>query len=331
MDSALMCLIDWYSFTVPLVGIPDSGEIPVLKTILDVLRQYGLGEYLDVLWTGDVEVFPSKGFYAFRAMDRTTKLSISYGGVNNHVLIDCTGETCQHLRDADLLSGLIAFTHQRASRIDLTADIITDVRPLEFVASAANQSIKSRSNIVSDTGETAYMGSWTSDRFARVYRYDGDHPRSHLLRVEHVHRGKWAKAVAELCQELSLGEVLISCSEHYGWKHPVWQPGQVIESPLRAKKHDRDGAATLKWLNKAVAPALIRAHRDGLIDAIDWLRENVVDILDNATSWGKRGKEKANAVGISTQVHDMNPMDGIDHMAVVEPQINVDHPEPRGA
>jgi len=327
-STPMQCLIDWYSFTVPLVGVPDSGEIPVLKVILDVLRQFGLGVYLETLWTGDLELFNSKGFYAFRAMDRTTKLSLSFGGVNNHVLIDCTGETCQHLRDSGQLYSLVALTGKRASRIDITADIVTDVRPGSFVDLASNTSIKSHSSIVSDTGATSYLGSWNSDRFARVYRYDGDHPRAHLLRVEHVHRGKWAKAVAELSIDMSCEKLLISCADNYGWTHPCWTPENVAVSKIRAAKHDRDGAATLKWLNNAVAPALLKSHREGLINAKDWFDQAVMKLINSSLSWREARDKKSDAVPVRSEMLDMNPIDGFDLCAVTEPQIDVDHPEP---
>lgn len=285
----MQCLIDWYSFTVPLVGSPEAYNTAILKLVIASLEEYGLKPFLDVLWTGDIEIYDRAGFYTVRVMDRTTKLSLSFGGVNNHVLIDCTGETCQVLRDAELLNSIVALTASRATRIDVTADIFTDVRPLDFTNKATNIGIKSRSHIASDTGETSYLGSWRSDRFARVYRYSGDHPRAHLLRVEHVHRGKWAKAAADLATSMGYDKLTISCADHYGWSHPCWTPGNIEPSRLKAKKHDKDGAATLKWLKDAVAPAMVRAHRDGLIDADGWYSTHVLNVLMMGQSRSKTG------------------------------------------
>lgn len=325
----MQCLIDWYSFTVPLVGSPEAYDTAILKLVLACLEEYGLKPFLDVLWTGDLEIFEAKGFYTVRAMDRTTKLSLSFGGVNSHVLVDCTGETCQVLRDFSLLSSLLTITRTRCSRIDVTADILAPTTPEDFVSSHSNLQITSTSDIRSDTGETSYLGSWKSDRFARVYRYSGNHPRARFLRVEHVHRGKWAKAAAELACHESVDKLLNDASEHYGWTHPIWTPKNAEPSKLRAKKHDRDGAATLKWLDQAVAPAIVRAHREGLINAVDWFRRVTEPLGDLAYLWSIPRNEKADAVGVGSEMLDMHPVDDLDIMAVDEPQVDVDHAEPR--
>jgi len=267
-------LIDWFSFTLPAQMVVEAAFDDGLANAYLSMAEGGFTDVLLSLHKGEWQVFKGSGFYHTRIMDETSKLSVSWGTVNPHILIECSGVTCQCLRDHDLLNSVIAAFQTRATRIDLTCDITTETRPIDFTAKALGISFKSRTSMTSPTGDTEYVGSWKSDRFARVYRYAPPHPRSGNLRVEHVLKGDWAKSAAASFSSVGLKQTLIGCSLPFGWSHSDWRPGQMVEKLSLTKKHDRDGASTLRWLNNSVAPSLKRAVQEGLIDLDEWLTEH---------------------------------------------------------
>jgi hypothetical protein len=274
MSDSMEYLVDWFSFTLPSQMVLYEAFSDGLANAYRSMAEGGFTEALLSLHQGEWEFFSGNGFYHTRIMDSASKLSISWGDINPTIFIECTGVTCQCLRNASLLGATISQFRERATRIDLTADINTDTTPSTFVSARVGVRFLSTSQIVSPTGETQYVGSWKSDRFARVYRYNSPHPRSKNLRVEHVLKGKWAKEAANSISEKGLKSTLISCSLPFGWAHPDWRPDMMVEKISLTKNHDRDGASRLRWLNNSVAPSLKRAIQDGLIDLDEWLTDH---------------------------------------------------------
>jgi hypothetical protein len=76
-----------------------------------------------------------------------------------------------------------------------------------------------------------------------------------------------------------LPETVSVLGNTFGWKHAVWQPQTVTDGKIRAQRHDKDDAGTLRWLITAVAPAMRKAQESGLIDVLDFVEEYVLKPL----------------------------------------------------
>jgi len=118
----------------------------------------------------------------------------------------------------------------------------------------------------SETGETCYVGSQKSDRYARVYRYNEPHPRAHLLRIEHVFRKDYAKLVAKQCVNADVADVAAAAGKAFGWAHPVWDVQAIQDCDISLVGERRDDGKTVYWLVNSCAPAFKRLVETGGIN-----------------------------------------------------------------
>ena len=218
---APVCKIDWYSFTLPLVSpLPARTGVDVLGDINVQLRSLSC-DWLDSLSAdGTWRLDKAKGFYSFRATHLTSGLSVSWGDVNAHLFVELPGSACDFVRAVGDFPALIRATCGRASRIDAAIDLRTGCSPRAFVAGGfAKRFGNSHGHVVSEQGETVYVGNRKSDRSARVYRYNRPHPRAHLLRVEAEYHGKAARALAEVLRDLGEVEAVRRAHRAFEWKN----------------------------------------------------------------------------------------------------------------
>lgn len=263
--------IDWYSFTLPLRGIPGGAGEETIKHI-DLFLELALGTNWMPVTGGHIwEIEKGRGFYQFRIREANSKVAVSWGDVNPHVYIECSGQACSYLNSAGTLENLIKETANRTSRIDFAVDIETDVDPEIFIVNNKRQAFKSGGNIFSEDGKTCYIGSRKSERYARVYRYHAPHPRSHLLRAEAEYKGDAAKVAALCVVSEGIKEACLAAHLPFQWVHPVWRPDNSTFSKLPARKYDTEQASTVRWLYGTVAQSLLKAHQDGLVDLREWL------------------------------------------------------------
>lgn len=188
-----------------------------------------------------------------------------------HITVQVSGAGCDTLIEDGTLYEFLELVHHRVTRLDIASDIETDTRPSEFAAHRRETRIKSAGFQTSPTGETVYLGSRQSERFARIYRYDGDHPRAHLLRVEfELKRLNARAAVQEL---LSSGESAVAAylGGVFGLAHDLWRPDRIDGVEVRPTPPERRGTPKLSWLNKQVAPTIRELHITGAFDAREWL------------------------------------------------------------
>lgn len=187
-------------------------------------------------------------------------------------MFDASGRACEQIREPGLSRRIVSEIYQCLSRFDYAVDISCDTRPTEFVNKRSHKAMRTISFTRSDTGETAYVGSRKSDRFARVYRYSEPHPRSHLLRVEYVFRRGMARAAAEqYCEQENDEAFLSKLGNTYGWAHKVYQPGLKTDEKMTAPIVDRVSEDTVAWLYRSVAPAMRRVMESGAFDMADFL------------------------------------------------------------
>lgn len=273
------CKIDYVSFNVP-------NRTPFLKEDTDLLMKAHiiLENFLGSMWSPIAaghswERHDSKGFYHTRFFDTDTKISVFVGTVNAHIYVEVGGQACDHIRALGSFEDFVQKVATRTSRVDFAVDFESDCAPSQFIVNNERKSFKAHSEIITETGETQYVGAWKAERFARVYRYNDPHPRSKLLRAEVVLRGDYAKqAMAIVCKD---GETMATLAAHepFKWKHELWKPSEAITSKIISQRSDKEKANTLRWLNGDVAAAVANAHIMQLQNAREWFEKYVVPRL----------------------------------------------------
>ncbi len=191
-----------------------------------------------------------------------------------HATIEISGQGCERLLENGELDNVMRLCVLRVTRIDIACDIETLTRPLEFVEKTNHERMRTSGHILSDTGETCYVGSQKSERYARVYRYNSPHPRSALLRVEHVFRKDYAKKVAEECASSGIEAVAKAAGDAFGWAHRDWRPSLVDSPDISVTRERGNSGNTVFWLVNSVAPAFKRlCATGGITDAQAFLEE----------------------------------------------------------
>jgi len=266
--------IDWLSFTV-MVG---NGNLP----------QKGW-QWSDVQWhierflgDGITEFFGGDGWeagagrppYASSFRSTSRGVTVFWSGKVSHALVEVSGSGMLAFRQRGLEIALLIAARERATRLDIATDIKTTIDPFEFAEAREPGRTKSRGSYTSNSGKTEYIGSRTSERFARVYRYSDPHPRSHLLRVEHELKADTAKAAIAFLLGNSLEELQTDLGNRFGWRHPVWTPQRQALSTLALPAKHREEAKTELWLRTQAAAAFKKLVASGTIqDPEAWLKE----------------------------------------------------------
>jgi len=182
-----------------------------------------------------------------------------------HACCEISGEGCETLISQGLLNELLTKVRERVTRIDIATDIETEEMPLSFVSQTSHERMRSSGYQQSETGQTCYVGSKKSDRYARVYRYYPPHPRSKLLRIEHVFRRDYSRVVAAAIVENGIISVAAQAGKAFGWASGTWDLHEERTVDISATKPERNGGTTIGWLVRSVAPAFRRLCADGTI------------------------------------------------------------------
>lgn len=265
------CKVDWYSFTFPTGRTYENIGAETITGIMEQIDAALLGLWQPIIGGHRWEVQKARGFYQYAIVDDESKIRMSVGNINPHVYIECSGQACDYLRTRGVLYDLIDFTRDRASRVDLCADFKTDVQPQDFIVNADCPAYKGRGSIVSEQGNTVYIGSRKGERMLRVYRYHDPHPRSKLLRAEAEYKGAAAKAAAARIVEVGEALATQEALAPFGLQHPLYLSAQFEQSKIRSKRSDKAGIGTWQWLEKQVRPALMNLAKDEPQELLAWL------------------------------------------------------------
>jgi len=263
--------IDWLTFTMaPRYGTYDASNMTVGEDYAAAIEQGWLATFdattLGMAFGGEwTKQEKSRAPYsdAWAQKDRGITL---YAGISlNHMCCEVSGKGCEILIQEGLLEKVVSQTLSRITRIDIACDIETSVSPSTFVGSVKHKRMRSSGYQKSASGETCYVGSRTSDRFARVYRYAEPHPRANLLRVEHVFHKEYAKRVAHEVVNGGIDQVASAAGEAFGWCHRTWDVGEAQSADISVVSAERAAGKTVFWLCTSVAPAFKRLCADGVI------------------------------------------------------------------
>lgn len=183
----------------------------------------------------------------------------------SHCCVEISGKGCEALLSVNKLNRVLACIADRVVRIDIACDIETEVKPEEFVSTTSHIRMRASGYQKSSTGETSYVGSQKSDRFARVYRFYPPHPRADLLRVEHVFRRDYAKTVAQACLDADIDSIAKAAGVAFGWAHGVWQTdsGEMVD--ISVISANRETGKTVHWLINSCAASFKRLVETGEI------------------------------------------------------------------
>jgi len=192
----------------------------------------------------------------------------------NHCCLEISGKGCETLISKNLLEQVIGCLVERLTRLDIASDIETELNPKDFVAKTRHVRMRSSGHQLSASGETCYVGSRESERYARVYRYFSPHPRANLLRVEHVFRRDYARSVGRAIVNAGVDCIAYEAGKAFGWAHEEWQPELVTPVDISVVAAEKTSGSTVFWLIKQVAPAFQRLVDDGTIrDPEEFLRK----------------------------------------------------------
>ena len=267
--------IDYLSFT---ADYPDSLQhLPSDERLIAsaLAESVFSGRILAVMVNEQWEIYKGGKFYVYRAMQPNSKLSLSFDPHKPYFTIELSGQSCEIARNSGFLDEILQLSEKRVTRIDLAVDIETDCIPSDFLSNGYNPIFKARSSISDVTGITEYVGSWNSERFARIYRYHDPHPRSKLLRVEHVLKGDWAKSYVPELLRHGLPHCVAAISRTFQWNSPLWKLGDVTVGRITAPRATPSQATRYRWFVTQVAPSIRKAIEEGWFDFPTFLNEHI--------------------------------------------------------
>lgn len=264
--------IDWLSFTLPVgEGIDIISFADFQNEAHHQLMQIGKEHYEYIYDGSDFGPMVGRAPYRYQIQRADRGVRVFGGGPNCTILYELTGRACEGIRNAEAYTAFLSPVVDHVTRLDLACDVRTETRPTEFSNDRENGRFKSIGFQRSETGETVYIGSAKSDRFARVYRYNHPHPRAENLRIEFVFRRQLAKDTAKLIvAEGSVLRVAAAAGNTFGLKHPDWTPEIQTDEKLSAPQGQRTSDGTVAWLYRSVAPAIQRLLIEGSLDWDDW-------------------------------------------------------------
>jgi len=262
--------IDWLTFTIPMVyqSTSQGGETgeeyagAIQSGLLSLFSHDLVQTVFGGAWTHEKR---SRAPYKDTWMDADAGISVYASPNLTHATIEISGSGCERLIEMGTLNAILDGCHERITRVDVATDIETSTTPSEFVFFLTHERMRASGYQKSETGETCYVGSKKSDRYARVYRYYPPHPRSNLLRIEHVFRRDYAKSVAKAILDTTVEGVAAAAGKAFGWDHVDWQPEAAQVADISIVAPERNAGNTVTWLVRSVAPAIRRLIADGTI------------------------------------------------------------------
>jgi hypothetical protein len=257
--------IDWLSFTMtvrPSVNDAEAFYVSIEQAFQDAFGQANFETVFGGAWE---RLERGRAPYSHGWAKRDEGVTIYASPSLTHMLVEISGVGCTRIIEMGWMESVLHSIADRVTRIDIATDIPTTTLPQEFIAAGYSDRFGSVGVFSSPTGETVYIGSQKSERFARVYRYNPPHPRSDLLRVECVARRDHAKAIARAVLGVGEDGVAAALGEAYGWQHQDWQPSVTGDVDISVVQPERAAGKTVFWMVHSVAPSFKRLVRQGVI------------------------------------------------------------------
>jgi len=257
--------IDWLTFTIPMIYYGEENDAYAGAISSGFEDMFGLEIRASVFGGNWEKQERSRAPYTDAWVQSEGGITLFASPNLTHACVELSGQGCVRLITSSQLDSVLERCKERVTRIDIACDIETSTLPSEFVAQVTHERMRTSGYVKSDTGETCYVGSQKSERYARVYRYNPPHPRSHLLRIEHVFRKDYAKKVASAVVDASLESVAASAGMAFGWGHAEWKTGESEGADISLVFERGNSGNTVFWLVNSVAPAFKRLCDNGTI------------------------------------------------------------------
>lgn len=209
-----------------------------------------------------------------------TGAAMFLGGSNSVSVFEAGGRACKVASELSGYRNMASESAKTCTRIDVAIDF--DLPPADIASYVTGWSkrIKAHSWVNSPSGQTLYLGSPTSERFARIYRYAEPHPRARFLRVEIVSRRKHAKAVCEAVHAQGLGAAAAALLAGLGLQGSDFHAFENTSVPVTPVENNRSAAKRVLWMLKQVTPALVDMHKRGEMDARQWFQDHVEGAIE---------------------------------------------------
>lgn len=271
-------IVDYVSFTIPVPQLLDQWE---------TMDRLDMGNLFDDRTTDFVEFlakqenwryFKNKGRFNQGVRFDDAGLSLLWGDKPDVTLAQFSGQGCKFLRDNDLIEGVLNAWLDKITRIDLAIDFESDADPEDVARQLSNKRFKTDAHEKSNTGVTWYVGSYKSDRFARVYRYSDKLKRGNTIRIEYQFSDGAARHASANILDKGIIMVMEELHNLYGWRHSdvVFDREHAkYQSPPRPKTR----AGKEYWLREQVLPSLEKEGLAGNIEILVWLRDQLNGII----------------------------------------------------
>lgn len=270
--------IDYLSFTIPFEQVYDTPNHRLGIAVEEMTNAY-LGTFTDAIIDNQpFSMGKPRAPYSARWGREDGGVSIFAGPACPHILIEITGRGCETVRAHSALEGLLNLVQQRATRLDVACDIRCETKPHTFAQKRDVNRFKSITDMRSETGDTFYVGSFKSDRFARVYRFAEPHPRAQLLRIEHVYRRDNAKKLVAEILSSGLTAAAAGCGVAFGWSHELWDTSNVTPATIKAGQKRKSGKDTVRWLYGVVTQSVIKQVKAGNLDFDEWVEHMRLEV-----------------------------------------------------
>lgn len=271
----MLLKIDWLSFSVKIpegrgrkvLSVARLAEKAIRALHPDLIERLGM--------SGDWKPSTGRKPYSEAFTWHDNGLTLFVHPNLPHALVEISGKGCDVVLQGDWMTDILQPIMNRLTRIDLACDMLTSTKPLDFATNRVAGRFRAHSEASSESGDTCYIGSKTSNRYAKVYRYNPPHERAHLLRCEYTLKAEDAKGVAHSLIQDGILPVISALGEKFGWQHPDWSPEPATPAELQAYRADRREGKTLFWLNDTIAPLLLRLHREQTLELGQWFRDNI--------------------------------------------------------
>lgn len=278
--------VDWLSFSFPVATNENTQAHEMGAAVGAALFLLDAGLLTALGLDDDVEPRSGRRPYAIGWVSKKSGVCVFCHPRLPHALIEVPGKACEYLYQTGVMSGVMSAVQHRVTRLDVAVDIETVTDPLEFSTARPEGRFSASGYVTSETGTTCYVGSQKSDRYARVYRYNEPHERAHLLRVEMVLRGQNARLGTRDILTDGIAKYAAMLGNTYGWQHPDWQPLIATDEKPETHRPERAAGKTLYWLADTIAPLLIRLHREGELNVVDFFLRYVVSEMSDEEKEG---------------------------------------------
>ncbi len=248
-------LVDWISATVHL---SDASLYPYW---MDQMRSWA--EKLTLI--PRERFLPGKGRFGYEmAMkDKVTSATVLFPPMKRPdmgIHVDMPGQACAEVCGMHLLNELLEMD-ATFSRVDATLDIHAgrlNIKALKdmMVDGAAITKAQSHQYILSNTGETLYIGSATSDKRLRIYDKAAERGiQADWKRVELQARGDMADALGQYLASEGQKGIPAVIRAFCDFCDPVWEEA-MVGIPAETLETDKKSPNRRKWLMGRVAKSV---------------------------------------------------------------------------